>query len=341
MYCGHTGQRRRARCYVTLRTMEDQELDEIWLNFETFRKMEEKPVIKNISAYFCPCGGEKMTFTDGLPVCIQCGLVDKMCIDESPEWTSGVSEGGVSSDPSRCGSLATDTELFSSHWGTGTIISAGYTASYSMRRMARINFHTSMNHKDRSLFHAYKDIDDAAKQFLNLTDAVVKDAKVMYRKFNGEKLTRGAIRLGIKANCVLYACKLSNFPRTTKEVADAFGIATKDISRTSNLFRETILSDSQKSKSTITRPIDVIHRLLTAFTIQNAHTMKCRKLCKHIEECVPLMGKTPSSIASAVILTVLGPLTTKQEICEKCEISMPTLNKIETLLKAYLEENPL
>jgi hypothetical protein len=53
------------------------------------------------------------------------------------------------------------------------------------------------------------------------------------------------------------------------------------------------------------------------------------------------MGKTPSSIASAVILTVLGPLTTKQEICEKCEISMPTLNKIETLLKAYLEENPL
>jgi transcription initiation factor TFIIIB Brf1 subunit/transcription initiation factor TFIIB len=325
--------------------MDDQELDEIWLNFETFRKMEEKPVLKNPSTYFCPCGGEKMTFTDGLPVCIQCGLVDKMCIDESPEWTSGVSEGGVSSDPSRCGNLATDTELFSSHWGTGTIISAGYTASYSMRRMARINFHTSMNHKDRSLFHAYKDIDEAAKLTLELSDAIVRDAKIMYRKFTGEKLTRGAVRLGIKANCVMYACKLSNLPRTTKEIADAFCIPTKDISRTSHIFRETILSEKQKSTSTITRPIDVIHRLLNSFAIpqtkKNMLTIKCRKLCKHLEECVPLMGKTPTTISSVVILIIFGDITTKQDVCEKCGISMPTLNKIEIIVKSYLEENPL
>ena len=212
-----------------------------------------------------------------------------------------------------------------------------------MRRMARINFHSSMNHKDRSLFHAYKDIDEASmNKALNLSDAVIKDAKVMYRKFNGAKLTRGAIRLGIKANCVLYACKLSNFPRTTKEVADAFGIPTKDISRTSNIFRETILSDVQKSNSTITRPIDVVHRLLNTFNISDRLLkVKCMKMCKHLEECVPLMGKTPTSIASIVILIILGEKTNKPEICEKCGISMPTLNKIESLTKAYLEENPI
>jgi transcription initiation factor TFIIIB Brf1 subunit/transcription initiation factor TFIIB len=324
--------------------MEDPELEEIWGVFDEYRKSQEVVVFPCESEFFCTCGGTKVIGSDCLPVCTGCGRVDKVCIDESPEWTSGVSEGGISSDPSRCGNLATDTELFSSQWGTGTIISAQYKSSYAMRRMARINFHTSMNHKDRSLFHAYKDIDEAAKLALHLTDTVVRDAKVMYKKFNGEKLTRGAIRLGIKANCVLYACKLSNFPRTTKEIADAFRIPTKDISRTSHLFRETILSDTQKSSSTITRPVDVITRLMTPFTVEfdkSKTIMKCRKLCKHLEDCVPLMGKTPTSIASVVILLTLGSKTSKQEICENCGISMPTLNKIEALVKAYLEENPI
>jgi transcription initiation factor TFIIB len=324
--------------------MEDN-LDEIWEVFDSFRKSTEVPeVVVHTSPYICVCGGAKVFKDGGLPVCTSCGIVDKMDIDDSPEWTSGVSEGGVSTDPSRCGNLATDTGLYSSQWGVGTIISAQYKSSYSMRRMARINFHSSMNHKDRSLFHAYKDIDEAAKQTLKLSDHIIRDAKVMYRKFTVEKLTRGAIRLGIKANCVLYACKLSNFPRTTKEIADAFGIPTKDISRTSHIFRETILSDTQKSTSTITRPIDVVHRLLNSFSFQadkSALTVKCRKLCKHLEECVPLMGKTPTSIASVVILKIFGDQTSKQDVCDKCGISMPTLNKIESIMKIYLEENPI
>jgi transcription initiation factor TFIIIB Brf1 subunit/transcription initiation factor TFIIB len=324
-----------------------ENLDDIWNEFDAFRnsqKTTDPSIIIIENQYLCICGGTKYLNIENMPVCSSCGRVDKMFIDDSPEWTSGVSEGGVSTDPSRCGNLATDTGLYSSQWGIGTIISAQYKSSYAMRRMARINFHTSMNHKDRSLFHAYKDIDEAAKQTLQLSDVIVRDAKVMYRKFTQEKLTRGAIRLGIKANCVLYACKLSNFPRTTKEIADAFGIPTKDISRTSHIFRETILSENQKSQSTITRPIDVILRLMNSFEIKiekNIFNVKCRKLCKHLEECVPLMGKTPTSIASVVILMTLGGQTSKQDVCEKCEISMPTLNKIESLVKTYLEENPI
>jgi transcription initiation factor TFIIB len=331
--------------YHSIQRMTTENLEEIWEVFETFRKNEVVPVIETYDYYSCmECGGAKYFDAGRLPVCSKCGLVDKIHIDEAPEWTSGVSEDGVSSDPSRCGNGAVDISLFSSQWGTGTVISAQYKSSYSLRRMARINFHTSMNHKDRSLFHAYKDIDEAAKESLKLSDVVVRDAKIMYRKFTDEKLTRGAIRLGIKANCVLYACKLANFPRTTKEVADAFGIPTKDISRTSHIFRETILSDAQRSTSAITRPIDVIHRLLNSFSVdtdKTTLTIKCRKLCIHLEECVPLMGKTPNSIASFVILTVLGSRTSKQDICDKCGISMPTLNKIEIIVKSYLEENPI
>ena len=193
-----------------------------------------------------------------------------------------------------------------------------------------------MNHKDRSLFHAYKDIEEAARDALGLSEKVIRDAKVMYKKFNGEKLTRGAVRLGIKANCVMYSCKLSNVPRTTKEIADAFGIPTKDLSRTSHLFRETILNETQKSAPSVTKAVDVVHRLLNSFEEGKGELrMKCIKMCRNLENCVQLMSKTPNSIASVAILFVLK--VPKSEICDKCGISLPTLSKIETIAKQYLE----
>jgi transcription initiation factor TFIIB len=50
------------------------------------------------------------------------------------------------------------------------------------------------------------------------------------------------------------------------------------------------------------------------------------------------MSKTPNSVASTVIYLVLKGEFTKTDVCEKCGISIPTLNKIETIIKKYLEE---
>jgi transcription initiation factor TFIIIB Brf1 subunit/transcription initiation factor TFIIB len=167
----------------------------------------------------------------------------------------------------------------------------------------------------------------------------------MYKKFNTEKLTRGAVRSGIKANCVLNACKLSNVPRTTKEIADAFEIPSKDISRTSQMFRETLLgSGNSEEEAKITKAQDVLPRIFNDFTMideieKRKIASKCRKMCNILEPCVELMGKTPNSIASAVILVVLGDQIPKSEVAKICKISMPTLNKIELIVRKYLEEN--
>jgi transcription initiation factor TFIIIB Brf1 subunit/transcription initiation factor TFIIB len=293
------------------------------------------------SQYNCiECGHIKVFNSDNIPVCTSCGLMEPAYVNDSPEWISGVSEDGVVSDQARCG-MPTDTTLFSEKWGYGSIISKKGSSS-AMKRLSMINFHGSMNHKDRSLFHAYKDIDEAAKDILNLPESVLTNAKILYRKFNTAKLTRGAIRTGIKANCVLYACRLSKVPRTTKEVADAFGIETRDISRTTELFKNYILGIGETASATtpgITRPTDVIHRLLNEFDLDNkrAYRMKCLKLSEKIEQCPQLMGKTPTSIASFIILKVLGNLTSKSDICKKCSISLPTLNKIEVIATKYLE----
>jgi hypothetical protein len=54
-----------------------------------------------------------------------------------------------------------------------------------------------------------------------------------------------------------------------------------------------------------------------------------------VENCPKLMGKTPNGVASAVIYTVLAMQggISKQMVCQAADVSVPTLNKIETILK--------
>ena len=196
-----------------------------------------------------------------------------------------------------------------------------------------------MNHKDLSLFHAYQDTELAALTNLNLSANVIRDAKVLYKKFNEEKLTRGAVRTGVKANCVYMSCKVNGVPRTIKEICDAFGIPTKDLSRTSFLFQEVFTET--RAAPTVTKPCDILPRLLNQFEMdfeeKKKIRIKCSRLAKEIEPCVELMGKTPNSIASVVILLSIGDLFSKKEICEKCSISVPTMNKIEIIVKEFLK----
>jgi transcription initiation factor TFIIB len=272
-------------------------------------KQDEKLVNTN----FCrECSGVKVMSPEGLPVCSECGLVDDNFIDDTPEWTSGITDDG--------------------NWGKGTIISTQGYSSYENKRMAKINFHMSMNHRDRSLFHAYRDIDEACH---TLPDCVLKDAKIMYKRFNEEKLTRGAVRLGIKANCVLYACRLAKHPRTTKEIADMFGIQSKDISRTTQMFKDNILGETKKNY--VTKAFDVMQRLLNSFDVTKEERLRCIKLCGQTEDCVDLMSKTPNSVASAIIYIVIGHKITKSDMCNRCSVSVPTLNKIENIVKKHLE----
>ena len=303
----------------------------IWSQVDNLlpKENDEKPVNTNLCR---ECSGIKLITREGLPTCSDCGLVDSYFIDDTAEWTSGMNDDGKVNDPSRCGNPNSNPELFSQHWGKGTVISTHHSSTYENKRMAKINFHMSMNHKDRSLFHAYKDIDEACH---TLPESILKDAKMMYRKFNEEKLTRGAVRLGIKANCVLYACRLAKHPRTTKEIADMFGIQSKDISRTTQMFKEAIMGMTEKNY--VTKSFDVMNRLLNSFDVTREERLQCNKMCNKIDDCVDLMSKTPNSVASAIIYIVLGGKVKKNILCEKCSVSVPTLNKIESIIKKHLE----
>jgi len=315
------------------------EIDQAWSAFDAFRLAAEQadpaPVCPDI---FCMrCGGTKSYgVNDDVPVCTECGACDIEYVCEEAEWRSGC-EDGV--DQSRVGAPV-NTDHFSAAWGRGSIMNVQYNATYAQKRLARINFHSMMNHKDRALFHAYADLDRAGKQIMNLPDAVMYRAKISYKAFNEAVLTRGAVRNGIKANCIFQACREFNVSRTTQEIAEAFGIPARDISRTFDMYQEQV----PETAVHVTTPADLVARFFNDVSgvpddQRGRVRMKVQKVCRDLEDCVELMGRTPKAVACAALFIVLtnsgfGP--NKNDICKICDVSGPTLTKIEAIIKKNL-----
>lgn len=304
------------------------DLQAIWAQLESLKA--ESTSEDQYNHYICKCGAAKRFVHGELPVCVECGLVEDTFLSDEPEWTSGIDADGNVSDPSRCGGPV-DNGLYSTIWNMGTIISTRGN-SYQMKKMSRIHFHMSMNHRDRALFHAYAEIERAGREHLKCSDVIIETAKLLYKEFTEKKLTRGNVRAGVKANCLFLACKKFGYPRTTKEVADAFAIDTKDVGRTSTILNEAI---SESEKTRITKPKDVVTRIFNDIEIDDKQKAKREviRYCENIERNTALMGKTPSGIASAVIFIVLNGKVSKPDICKAAGVSMPTLNKIEVIIR--------
>lgn len=314
-------------------------IDLAWAGFDSFKPItEDEPEYFHVeSDNICSCGGV-ISFDFDLPTCTSCGLCEENHIPNEPEWRSGANtDGGSQADPCRVGQAA-NLDHFSASWNMNTKMIVSKNAPYHQKLLARINLHASMNHRDRALYHAYREMDHIGKSILMLPDQVMYIAKSKYRVFNDAVLTRAAVRVGIKANCVFQACRETKNPRTTKEVADAFGIPQRDISRTFDMYQEHV----PEAKVHMIQSSDLIARLFNKITcIPEEHRgraiMRTKRSCDEYTAYDELMGRTPKAIACAAIYVVLremGYAIEKSAVCAICEVSVPTLSKIEAIIKA-------
>lgn len=308
------------------------DLELIWDQVDSLKV--DPPIKLSGSFYICLCGGLKDTHESDLPTCMECGRCDNEFISDEPEWRGGIDDDGGVRDPSRVG--APVDERFSEMWSMGTIMTVRSNASYALKKLARIDFHTSMNHKDRSLFHDYASMEKAAK---DLPKCVIREAHELYRKFGEKRLTRGAVRTGIKANCLLQACKNNNVSRSIAEMATAFGIPTKDVSRTNDIFREVFPVVNEVNQ--IVMASDVAARLMNTFDIpddvKRRVRMKVIQSCEKIQEMPELSGKTPKTIAATVIRVLVEEWIDLNTVCDVCGVSAPTIKKIEGIVRKLLK----
>jgi transcription initiation factor TFIIIB Brf1 subunit/transcription initiation factor TFIIB len=311
------------------------DLERIWADFDVLRSIEARdglPIFR--PEYECVCGGTRALNDDGLLACASCGRTDESFISDEPEWRGGPGDdGGTVGDPSRVGA-PTNLSHFSEGWNTGTIIHVKRNQSYALKRMARINFHMSMNHKDRSLFHSYAEMDRVGRDILGLPTSVMSAAKIKYKQFSESVLTRGAVRTGVKANCIFQACKEAGISRTTQEIAAAFEIPVRDLARTT----ETFLEQNPDSRVIVTTAADIVPRFFNEVTAvpeseRGRTRMKLIARCKELEDHPGLQGRTPKAIAAAVMFMMLKNYhVTKADLARICEVSVPTITKLEAII---------
>jgi len=320
------------------------EVEQSWSVFDQLRSEQNARLFEVDEEYFCRfCGGVKASGFDehgmsiDLPTCTICGVVDDTFISQEPEWRTGADhEGG---DPCRVGAPE-NLDHFSQAWNMGTLIKKQWSTKRNIGSLLMRQLQSNVNHKDRSLWHAYNEMDRIGITILNLPTSIMYDAKIKYRTFNQNVLTRGAVRNGIKANCIFQACREHGVARTTQEIADAFNIPARDISRTFELYQK----QNPEKEVHVIGPADLIGRFFNAVTtVPGEHRgrvkMKIIQACKSLDESVKLMGRTPKAVACAVMYVMLAKMgfpVSKAEICKICDVSGPTLTKIESIVKSEL-----
>jgi transcription initiation factor TFIIIB Brf1 subunit/transcription initiation factor TFIIB len=238
---------------------------------------------------------------------------------------------GEVSDPSRVGA-PTNLDHFSAGWNLGCNMQVNKPS-----KMSVMNFFLSINHRDRALYLAYQEMENVNRLHLGLPDNIIYAAKVKYKKFVEAVLCRGAVRAGIKANCIFQACKEAGVNRTSKEISDAFGIQERDISRTTDMYKE---QNPDTEQVHMTMPKDLVARFFNNIEVPDKGRvkMKCIQTCTRLEESIKLQGRTPKAVACAVIYVVLGGALTKKQVCEACDVSPPTLSKLEPIVRAELSK---
>jgi ribonuclease HI len=215
-----------------------------------------------------------------MSVCSQCGIVDESRgrIDQGAEWSSCVTDEGAK-DGSRVGMAA--NPLYH-EWGNGSKIGKTKGMSVAQKRMAKIDFHLSSNHKDRALHQAYLDMQEACA-LLGISMNTVELAKAFYKRITAKGITRGVVRIGMKANCVYYACKKDGIiQELCTRLLDAFGLDPRDISRTANKFRDCL--DEEDTEERVTMASDMIPRLMNCVDpeVRGKNLQSIILLCKKL-----------------------------------------------------------
>ena len=282
------------------------------------------------------CGDTKILVDNATPTCRGCGRVDDQVIDDKQEWgTVYGDDGRPISGQIRCGTNTANTDLYSAAWGQSSQIETKWNSPIQVKRFAKITMCQSMHHKDRALNGAYQEIDEFCH---TLPESIRHEAKILWKRFTELKLTRGVVRSGIKANCVLHACASANVRRTRKEIAGMFKIQPGDIARTYELFRQHIKPNGFLSDGAATTPSDVVVRMLNDFAVTREQRAAILRECSACEDCPELMSKTPRSVAAVVLYRNLQDKgIQKADIATKCQVSLPTLTKIEATIVKYLE----
>jgi transcription initiation factor TFIIB len=263
---------------------------------------------------------------DGMVTCKICNTSIDNIID-SPEWRYYGSEDSKSSNPTRCG-MPVNVLLPKSSVGT-SINSKGNTYS----KVVLYQRWNSMPYKERSKYKVFIEISNKCEQN-KLPQIIIKTAQSLYSIVSKTKISRGNNRKGIIAACVFNACKECNVPRSIKELAEAFNIPPKILTKGCKNYTEiTRLNKSNIGRIQSTRSTtltDFIERFCNNLNFTENNIQEMVELSSICVKYNLIYDNTPPAMGTGCIYLyskLKGIKISKKDISEVCKISEVTINK--------------
>jgi len=299
--------------------------DELWDLFCELKKglddLPDKPSEKRCCNE--TCDGVDFPLEDGNYSCTKCGTVQERFIDYTAEWRYYGNDDSKSSDPTRCGM---PTNEFLPGMSLGSVIGMDSKTKLSnyMFKISKYQKWTSMSYKERNLYNIIETMSLKATNG-GISNSIIEQAKVLYKKISELKLSRGDNREGLIASSIYTSCKKNQVPRSAKEIAKMFNLNITVLTRGRKKFDD-IMNMNLKSSN----PDDFIVRFCSKMDFSDEMMDIARHVVKKEEEYAIISENAPPSIAAGCIYMVnnccqLG--RAKKEISQACDVSEITINK--------------
>jgi len=284
---------------------------------------------------YCDMCNEKLLFSkEGFLVCSNkiCGIVYKDILDCGAEWRYYGADDNNSKDPTRCG-MPINPLLKESSYGC-KVLTRNRT-SYEMKKIKRYTEWQSMPYKEKSQYDEFQRIKVMSKN-AGIPKIMVDEALRQHKKISEMKTFRGCNRDSIIASSVYIACRIHNFPRTSKEIATIFHLNNSDSTKgcknamqlLNNLERD--VTSNNKTRLCKTKPTSFIERYCSRLNINKEITKVCLFVALNIQSNNIIPENTPHSVAAGIVYFVSQSCNlniTKKDVNTCSEISEVTINK--------------
>jgi len=291
----------------------------------------------------CPeCNGTNLIedYDLGEIICHNCGLVlSEHALNQGPEWRAFTKE-----EKDQRGRVGLPTSFSIHDKGLSTVIdrvnrdASGrqlpFTTRLEMLRLRKWQIRTRVHSSaDRNLAQAMTEL-DRLTDVLHIPTSIKESAAMVYRKALSNSLVRGRSIAAVAAASLYAACRISETPRTLKDVSAASRIRKKDVARCYRLLvRELNL------RMPVMDPVKCISKIATGVEISMLTQQRAIRIINEAKKKGIVTGKDPMGLAAAslyVACVLEGEKKTQKEIADVANVTEVTVRNRYKGLKESL-----
>lgn len=220
--------------------------------------------------------------------------------------------------------------------------SLGTKLPYNIRgNLQKLQTWNAMPYRERSLYNDFKIINGVCEK-LNLNKNIQQSANIFYTSAKSCKhqsgrnegkhiITRGKNNKGIQGGTIWIACKKSNTPISTKEIAEHFGLTIKELNKGIRSLIKLLGIKNMNTQVNIIGSEEYVKKYCTEMNIKDDYINQAIKIAKNIDKLNIITEHTQFSIAatSVLIMAELNLITdlTKKSLKEMFGVSNVTISK--------------